>query len=111
MKYSVFDDHAYYMNFTNNDQDQINQKYSDICWINIINWKLRIYFWMISEQKVWKVLQHKDRELKEHATVSIFIVCLSDYESQISFIEMVTLSVNIRDRHNLFLIITYVPQS
>ena len=23
------------------------------------------------EQKVWKVLQHKDRELKEHATVSI----------------------------------------
>ena len=31
MKYSVFDDHAYYMNFTNNDQDKINQKYSDIC--------------------------------------------------------------------------------
>ena len=24
MKYSVFDDHAYYMNFTNNEQDQID---------------------------------------------------------------------------------------
>ena len=38
---------------------------------------------MISEQKVWKVLQHKDRELKEHATVSIFIVWRKNFGGKI----------------------------
>ena len=63
---------------------------------------------MISEQKVWKVLQHKDRELKEHATVSIFIVWQKNFGGKIFVIFLTTTTITqIVFTHNIW----YVPQS